>query len=122
MPKGEEKRKTVRILIEVPFKFSSLDYPTENADGKMVDLSVSGVSVETDREILLGENLEIKISLPNGFNCTFNAQVAREMGNKKYGLNITKINMLDRIKLGDFIMTQLNEQTSIIKKMLKGNK
>ncbi|MEW6555732.1 MAG: PilZ domain-containing protein [Elusimicrobiota bacterium] len=124
MPKGEEKRKFVRVLLDIPCKFSSMDYPTENADAKVIDISVNGVSIETNTEVTLGENLQLKIMLPNGLNCEFAGQV---MWNKsgqnirKYGLKLTKINMLDRIKLGDFIMSQLAEQNYLIKQFLKKN-
>lgn len=117
--KGEEKRDYVRVLLDIPCKFSSVDYPTENAAGKIVNLSVGGFAVETDNEVNLGENLKFTVSLPNGFECGFSGQVVREIGNSKYGLKLTQINMLDRMKLGDFIMSQLEEQNYLIKKFLQ---
>lgn len=119
MLKGEEKRKYVRILLDIPCKFSLLDYPTENADCKIVDLSLGGISIETDSDISIDENLMLKVSLPDGFNCELSGQVMREMSSKKYVLKVTQINMLDRVKLGNFIMAQLEEQNYLIKKFLK---
>jgi len=98
--KGEEKRNYVRVLLDIPCKFSSVDYPTDNADGKIVNLSVGCFAVETNNEVNLGENLKFDVSLPNGFKCGFSGQIIREMGNNKYGLKLTQINMLDRLKLG----------------------
>jgi len=117
--KGEEKRDYVRVLLDIPCKFSSVDCPTDNADGKIVNLSVGGFAVETSNEINLGENLKFDIALSNGLKCGFSGQVVREMGNNKYGLKLTQINMLDRMKLGDFIMSQLEEQNYLIKKFLQ---
>jgi hypothetical protein len=117
--KGEEKRNYVRVLLDIPCKFSSVDYPTDNADGKIVNLSVGGFAVETNNEVNLGENLKFDVSLPNGFECGFSGQIVREMGNNRYGLKLTQINMLDRMKLGDFIMSQLEEQNYLIKKFLQ---
>ena len=117
--KGEEKRDYVRVLLDIPCKFSSVDYPTDNADGKIVNLSVGGFAVETNNEVNLGENLKFAVSLPNGFECGFSGQIIREMGNNRYGIKLTQINMLDRMKLGDFIMSQLEEQNYIIKKFLQ---
>lgn len=117
--KGEEKRNYVRVLLDIPCKFSSVDYPTANADGKIVDLSLGGFACETKTEINLGENIRFEVSLPNGFKCGFSGQVTREIGNNKYGMKLTQINMLDRLKLGDFIMSQLEEQNYVIKKFLQ---
>lgn len=117
--KGEEKRDYVRVLLDIPCKFSSIDYPTENADGKIVNLSLGGFAFETATEINLGENLKFNVSLPNGFKCGFSGQVTRKIDDDKYALKLTQINMLDRMKLGDFIMSQLEDQNYLIKKFLK---
>lgn len=118
MFQGEEKRKYIRVILDIPCKFSSLDYPAEEVGCRIVDLSVGGFSIETAAAPTVGETLKFNMSLPGIRPLEFSGQVLREVSEQKYALSISKISPGDRIKLGDFILTRLEEQNYIIKKFL----
>ena len=63
MLKGEENRRFVRVLLDIPCKFSLQDNLKEKIEGKIIDLSISGISLETEKEISVGENLNFYLSL-----------------------------------------------------------
>ena len=119
MSKGEEKRKYIRVMLDIPCKFSSLDYPAEEIGCNIVDLSIGGFSIETSGALTVGENLRFNISFPGVQQFEFLGQVLREVGEQKYALRLSKISTGDRIKLGNFILARLEEQNYIIKKFLK---
>ena len=120
MVRGEEKREYVRVILDIPFKFSLPGYPAEKSEGRITDLSIGGMAIETSAEINVGENLTMDIALPNGLSCSLSGQVLREIGDSnKYGIKLVQVSISDRIKLGDFIMNQLEEQNYVIKKFMK---
>lgn len=81
------------------------------------------MALETQAELQAGENLDLHVELSNQHAFDFTGQVVREPkspNGKSFGIKITKMNMLDRMKLGEYICTQMMEQTYLLRKYLAG--
>ncbi|MBN1383775.1 MAG: PilZ domain-containing protein [Elusimicrobia bacterium] len=119
MFQGEEKRKYIRVMLDLPCRFSSVDCPSGETEGKIIDLSLGAFAIETSSELTIGENLKFNMSLPGVQEFEFSGQVLREVGERKYALRLSRISLSNRAKLGNFILTRLEEHNYVIKKFLK---
>ena len=115
----KEERAYVRVLLDIPCEFSVLDYAAERGKGEIVNLSLAGFALKTNADISTGENLRVSVVLPDGFKCGFSGVLVREIGDKNYAFKIIQMEAQDRAILGDFILTQLEEENYIIKKFMK---
>ena len=115
MLKGEESRRFIRVLLDIPCEFSLKDNLKEKNEGKIIELSISSIFLEAKKEMHVGENLKFYIKLPNELHCEFFGQVARKVGKKEYGIKFEDIDELTRLKLGDFIIDYLAEQNRVVR-------
>lgn len=88
-------------------------------EGRIVDLSLVGISLETSEQISIGENLKFSLLLSPGVDCEFFGKVVHMIKNNEYGIKLTQIDNPTRNKLGKFVIEQLKEQNRIIRMFME---
>ena len=70
----EEKRNFVRVKVTTPLLFTLNQY-SEKYEGQCLDLSGSGLLIETTKKLLLGDQLHVTIPAARPHQTPFAAQV-----------------------------------------------
>lgn len=110
--KSKEKRRHRRILINVPVDLQNID--KENiSPGVVINLSQTGLLIQTFEEMPIGKRLNIKVSFPKGFEVAdFSAVVEvvwkdiclwEDWEGYQYGLKFVKVLNKDLPKLKHFL-------------------
>lgn len=131
MPRGDEQRKHIRVMQNILCWFSSENPVVEDGEGRVLDLSVAGATIESLEPLRVGQALKMQIDIPNGMKCDVEALVIRgqvttpkpgrgpEETPRVYGVRFTKVNLLDRTRLGDYVFRQILEHNYKLRKLLE---
>jgi hypothetical protein len=112
---AKEKRRHRRILVNVPVDFQDID-KSNISPGLVINLSRTGLLIQTFEDMPIGKRINIKVLFPKGFGvANFSAVVEivwkdiclwEDWEGYQYGLKFIKVLNKDLPKLKQFLSNQ----------------
>lgn len=120
MPLGEERRKYIRIFLPGgKVRFLSGQYLA--LVGRMVDVSVGGVSFISEMKLSIDESVNLEIVIPDGVKFKCLAKIVRIESKANQiicAASFVNLGESEQKKLGEFIMKMRSIQDKLLKKNL----
>ena len=105
---GKEKRMGNRVPTSITVDLNEPGTMKTRGKGEIIDLSIKGVSIETDSELEMGTPLLLKINVP----VEVRGEIIRINKNEKgvkYGVKFTDVSVFDEVQLKKFISSRFKK-------------
>jgi len=116
---AKERRKYLRIFVNAPVKFTT---KSEDGEGYIINLSLSGLCMATPTKLALGEVVTLNFTLGGDMKFTLSGKVKHITGKYYCGIEFLPKDteeIFEEMKLEDYILATKAEQDSWLRKELK---
>lgn len=115
----KERRRYVRIFVNMPVKFTA---ESEDGEGSIINLSLNGLCMATPTKLALGEVVTLNFTLGKDMKFELSGKVKHITDKYYYGIEFLPKGteeIIEEMKLEDYILVTKAEQDSWLRKKLK---